>query len=698
VCCWGSQGQFVTFSFTTAAGSTTLALRYSAGNGVASRKVEIDGAVLVANQSLPATANWSTWRTVNLTSSLTAGAHTLKVWFDAAAGSQNWINLDNLSVTQSSPPPVPVNTALPTVSGTPQQGQLLTATTGTWTNTPSGYAYSWNRCFATCAAIGVTTGTYTPVGADIGATLTVTVTASNGGGAGAPVTSAPTPVIAAVPAPVLVVAPVVTGTPAQGQQLSVSTGAWTNTPTSFAYSWNRCTGTCAPLGVTTNTYTPVAGDVGATLTVTVTATNGGGTSLPVDTAPTPLISPPSTTATVAVGYSDGATGPVPWLGAPNTVFIGGPAECCMTHGPDNGKAGWDAGAIEVTNNTAGTLTLNAVTVDFGGGSRPSHFDLWSGSGKLPQTVPVGGHVVMTAPADISFDTSDLFGEACNPNSGVVPVVHVTVNGVTTDYLDSHQILNSDGTDLSSCPLSVSEASPFVTLVPGAQPDAPPVNDVLPSTSGSPTVGHVMSGFTGGWNASPPPALASQWMRCDTVGANCGPIGGATNATYRPTDADLGSTLRFQVSGSNATGLLTRASAPSAVVRGGVAQMGNVNTGPTAYFAASATEIGSIFTATTGGSVTDFNFFVRGAGGTQTFTPKIYAVSGGTRGALLATGAAVSVPKGTDGKWYSTPITGVTLTGGTSYYLALLPSGTGNSYVGAQDETNGPFSFYVNYMP
>ncbi len=139
---------------------------------------------------------------------------------------------------------------------------------------------------------------------------------------------------------------------------------------------------------------------------------------------------------------------------------------------------------------------------------------------------------------------------------------------------------------------------------------------------------------------------------------------------------------------NPAGSVTRSSATTAVVHGGIAQLGNVNSGATAYFSQSATEIGSTFAATSGGSVTDFNFFVRGAGGTQTFTPKIYAVSGTTKGALLATGAAVSVSKGADGMWYSTAISGLTITGGRLYYLALLPSGTGNSYVG-EDTTSAP---------
>ena len=98
----------MTFSFSVAGGSTNLGLRYSAGNGVAHRKIELDGSVLVANQAFAATAGWSTWSTLTLNQpALAAGPHTLKVWFDAAAGSNQFINLDNLTVTQVvvAPPP-----------------------------------------------------------------------------------------------------------------------------------------------------------------------------------------------------------------------------------------------------------------------------------------------------------------------------------------------------------------------------------------------------------------------------------------------------------------------------------------------------------------------------------------------------------------------------------------------------------------
>lgn len=65
-------------------------------------------------------------------------------------------------------------------------------------------------------------------------------------------------------------------------------GGWINKPTSFSYQWKRCNAAgseCADISKATNsTYTPLAGDVGLTLAIKVTATNSEGsasaTSLP----------------------------------------------------------------------------------------------------------------------------------------------------------------------------------------------------------------------------------------------------------------------------------------------------------------------------------------------------------------------------------------------------------------------------------
>jgi len=162
--------------------------------------------------------------------------------------------------------------------------------------------------------------------------------------------------------------------------------------------------------------------------------------------------------------------------------------------------------------------------------------------------------------------------------------------------------------------------------------------------------------------------------------------------------DVGGTLRFQVTGSNPSATLVRSSSPTAVVQSGptVAQMGDTSTGFSSVFVRSADELGSMVTASAAGTTTDFEFFARGAGGTQIFTPVVYSVVNGQPGSVLATGAPVTVSKGTDGRWYVSALASVHLSAGTQYALALDPSGVGSTYVGAENATTGPMSFFVDY--
>ncbi len=89
----------------------------------------------------------------------------------------------------------PVNTAPPVITGAAQEGQSLTASTGTWTGTPAPtYARQWLRDGV--AISGATGASYLVAAADVGATLTVQVTASNSQGA-VSASSAATAVVAA---------------------------------------------------------------------------------------------------------------------------------------------------------------------------------------------------------------------------------------------------------------------------------------------------------------------------------------------------------------------------------------------------------------------------------------------------------------------------------------------------------------------
>ena len=101
------------------------------------------------------------------------------------------------AVVQAAPTAL-VNTALPAISGTAQQGQTLTGSTGSWSGSPTSYAYQWQRCNSTggsCAAIsGANSQTCLLQSADVGSAIRVAVTAMNSAGSAA-ATSAQTAVV-----------------------------------------------------------------------------------------------------------------------------------------------------------------------------------------------------------------------------------------------------------------------------------------------------------------------------------------------------------------------------------------------------------------------------------------------------------------------------------------------------------------------
>lgn len=77
---------------------------------------------------------------------------------------------------------------------------------------------------------------------------------------------------AAVNGPVNSVLPAITGTKQVGQTLTCSTGTWSKSPT-FTYQWRRNGSAIA--GATASTRVLAAGDLGALMSCTVTATKNG---------------------------------------------------------------------------------------------------------------------------------------------------------------------------------------------------------------------------------------------------------------------------------------------------------------------------------------------------------------------------------------------------------------------------------------
>jgi hypothetical protein len=177
----------------------------------------------------------------------------------------------------------PQNTAVPTIAGTAREGQTLTASDGTWSNSPTSFSFQWQRCGSDgtgCGDItGATSKTYVAVIGDVGHTLRVVVTATNADGK-ASANSAATDVVASKNGPTNTVKPAVSGSALVGETLTVSNGTWTPTPTSFTRQWQRCaadgTGCLNVSGASGQTYGIRSSDAGHRLRALVTAHTSNG--------------------------------------------------------------------------------------------------------------------------------------------------------------------------------------------------------------------------------------------------------------------------------------------------------------------------------------------------------------------------------------------------------------------------------------
>jgi hypothetical protein len=193
------------------------------------------------------------------------------------------------TTTTTTAPAPPANTRAPTISGTARDGTTLTASNGSWTGSPTSYAYRWERCDSAggaCAAIsGATSKQYTISSADVGHRLRVEVTATNAGGSGS-ATSGPTGAVQpSGNAPANTHLPAVTGTAQQGATLKVDNGTWTGTaPITYDYTWQRCDQNGANCSTfithspSASSYTTGVADVGKKIRVEVQAKNSIGSS------------------------------------------------------------------------------------------------------------------------------------------------------------------------------------------------------------------------------------------------------------------------------------------------------------------------------------------------------------------------------------------------------------------------------------
>lgn len=322
-------------------------------------------------------------------------------------------------------------------------GDLLFGAVGT----PSGTA-TWSSGWTTTPTVGGSSHRIAPAFRVAGAAgpYAASGTAS-GGWMAALATYTAAPPVEKAPAAALTVTPA-SGTPPLSVTADASGSTDTdNTPIS-TYTFDFGDGTVAVGPQSSPSATHSYSGVG-TFTVTVTVTDTAGLSSTATKSVVVSSTPPTSGVAVYAGYYDThhptfpQPKPAPWQGSANVVFVGK---------SDTSSGGWDSSAVRVENQGSTALSSVLVTVDIGS----KRFALWTA-----QSVPAGYSLIVTQTSLENFDGSDqnpagCYG--CDPSlcltqvfSTVFPVVHVTIDGVTTNYTDTGQVLNTHGVDSAGCP-------------------------------------------------------------------------------------------------------------------------------------------------------------------------------------------------------------------------------------------------------
>ena len=370
------QGQVVVVTYEDpTAGDDANALQDTAGNDAATFTTGMDGVPAVTNNSTvtntPATGAPTITGTAQVGQTLTAGTTAIMdddgltsvsytyQWIRTAAGVDTNISgatastytlvaadqgttvkvrvsfTDDASKAEtrtsaataavSAAPNTPA-TGAPTITGTAQVGQTLTAGTTAIVDadglTSVSYTYQWIRVATDNTETnisGATASTHTLVAADQGTTIKVTVSFTDDASNAETLTSAATAAVAAAPNTPATGAPTITGTAQVGQTLTAVTTAIMDanglTTPSYTYQWIRVATDNTETnisGATASTYTLVAADQGTTIKVTVSFTDdasnaetrtSAATAAVAAAANTPATGAPTITGTAQVGQT-----------------------------------------------------------------------------------------------------------------------------------------------------------------------------------------------------------------------------------------------------------------------------------------------------------------------------------------------------------------------------------------------------------
>jgi Ca2+-binding RTX toxin-like protein/Tol biopolymer transport system component len=487
----------------------------------------------------------------------------------------------------------PLNTAAPAITGTPEVGQTLSSSEGTWTGRgPIEYAYRWQRCDeeADCKDIaGATSTTYRLTSDETGQSVRVVVTATNAAGS-IEAASAQTADIEGPPAASHILRnitpPTVSGEPYEYEELAAEAGEWSeHDAITFTYQWQRCDGegeSCTDIeGATSTRYTLASEDVNATVRVRATATSTSGVGT--------LAS--ATTAVIAQVVEPFAVAPPTISGAPvqnaqlsasngswdNTTPLtyafqwqrcNASGEACgdiegvtrSTYTLVSADAEHTVRVIVTANNAAGRASSRSgVTAVISPPDPPVNTirPTITGHPNDGQTLSAAtGSWTGYEPKEYSpqWQRCDSEGARCADIEGAVRWDYAaTAEDLGSTLRVAVSARNPSGS-------STAYSSPTVVVATAA-----PSNDTAPSFDVPTWVGAQSTADPGRWAGSAPANFSYQWRRCNERGEACSDIEGANSQTYTYVEADVRSTIRVAVTATNTHGRATAVSAASIVV-------------------------------------------------------------------------------------------------------------------------------------
>jgi hypothetical protein len=481
----------------------------------------------------------------------------------------------------------PVNTAVPAISGTARRTAVLTAAVGTWGGAGNAYAFQWQRDagggFQDIP--GATTSAYTLATADVGARVRVEVTATNPDGSVVAVSAASA--VVATSLPVAGAAPAVSGTAWTGLTLSATTGTWTPAGATFTYQWQRDGGsgfTDIP-GATAATYRLTDTDARTKVRAKVTASNPDGSTVGYSPAAGPVLATPSNAvAPTIVGTLTDASplsaDPGAWVSAGNLAhtykyqWVRCPVSatdanslgCGVLPGATSvnyttvaADVGFTLGVrVTATNSDNGSATaISGVTAAVAGRALTNLVQPSITGAAVVRSTLTAGDGLWSVPLT---RTAYQWQRCLADGTGCVDIDGATGRAYVAAVEDTNRALVVRVTAFSPGRSASAVSLPTGAIAP--QPLPTVVADI--TISGTPARQNMLRAVMPVWNESPT-TFTYQWLRCDTTGAQCVPIAGATTAGYVLAKADEGATIRVRQTGTNTAGTGTTTSAPTGVV-------------------------------------------------------------------------------------------------------------------------------------